>query len=121
MVMFPYLPSPVLKDVFNDGDYLKMKALEINADFVKVTFFLKTFKLNVYLSYHVIPLWGKKEVITCIEMTEVEVAVLAALEKCTRLLVQNAERKQRFLSNQMAQDLCIARNAIVSVNPEDFE
>jgi hypothetical protein len=43
------------------------------------------------------------------------------IEKCIRLLVQNAIRKQKFLLSQMELALYIARNAIVNENLVDFK
>jgi AAA+ ATPase superfamily predicted ATPase len=50
----------------------------------------------------------------CIEMIEVH------QEKCTRLLVQNVEKKLKFLLNQMVLVQFIVGNVIRSVNQEDF-
>jgi len=47
--------------------------------------------------------------------------ILEAQEKCTRQLVLNAERKQKFLLNQMAPDLFIVRIAFKNANPVDFK
>ena len=41
-------------------------------------------------------------------------------EKCTRLHVQNAVRKQKFPLNQMEQDLFIAGIAFKNENLDDF-
>jgi AAA+ ATPase superfamily predicted ATPase len=50
----------------------------------------------------------------CIEMIEVH------QEKCTKLLVQNVEKKQKFLLNQMVQDQFIVGTVIKNTNQEDF-
>jgi hypothetical protein len=50
----------------------------------------------------------------CIEMIEVH------QEKCTKLLVQNVEKKPKFLSNQMVAGLSIVRNVFRNVNQKDF-
>jgi hypothetical protein len=41
-------------------------------------------------------------------------------EKCTKLLVQNVEKKPRFLSNQMGLDLSIVGTVIKNENQKDF-
>ena len=41
-------------------------------------------------------------------------------EKCTRLRVQNVEKKLRFPLNQMGLDPSIVGNVIRNVNQEDF-
>jgi AAA+ ATPase superfamily predicted ATPase len=50
----------------------------------------------------------------CIEMIEVH------QEKCTKLLVQNVEKKLKFLLNRMVLDRFIAGTVIRSVNQKDF-
>jgi hypothetical protein len=42
------------------------------------------------------------------------------IEKCTKLLVQNVEKKLRFLLNQMVAGLSIVRNVFRNVNPKDI-
>jgi len=50
-----------------------------------------------------------------------EAASTEAPEKCTLLRAQNVGRKRKFLSNQMAVDLCIAGNVIKNTNQRDFK
>ena len=41
-------------------------------------------------------------------------------EKCTKLLVQNVEKKQKFRLNQMVQDQFIVGTATKNTNQKDF-
>ena len=53
----------------------------------------------------------------CIEKI---IGIAGRQEKCTKLLVQNVEKKPRFLLNQMAPDPSIVENVTKNVNQEDF-
>ena len=56
----------------------------------------------------------------CIEKIEKEGALIEALVKCIRSLVQIVERKQKFLSNQMVPDLYTAGIVTRIIDQKDF-
>ena len=73
------------------------------------------FKYNPSIAY---PIKHKRKQL-CIEM--IDHGILTEVqEKCTRSLAPSAERKQKFLSNQMAPDLCTVESVIKLVNQRDF-